>query len=243
MLDKGLGVIGFLAMVNVLLLLAGNVMEPSSIVLIMAPICSGRGEAGDRPDPLRDHDRREHGSGHVPPAVGLNLYVSSGITKMGIHELTIAVWPWLLTMLVFLVIVTYWPPLSLWLPRTLGMIPNERPGGLGVAGATPGRPFGAALPGRSSVAPAARSDPRRIKTAGAVRGRLARFSAVALPCADRSPARRPGGRTAGSRSAGAPAAAAVRRPDSGAGGPAAAPRTYSGPAVVTRRSRWTGRGR
>jgi C4-dicarboxylate transporter DctM subunit len=41
---------------------------------------------------------------------------------MGITELTVAVWPWLLTMLVFLVIVTYWPPLSLWLPRMLHML-------------------------------------------------------------------------------------------------------------------------
>ena len=32
------------------------------------------------------------------PPVGLNLYVASGIAKMGITELTIAVWPWLLTM-------------------------------------------------------------------------------------------------------------------------------------------------
>jgi C4-dicarboxylate transporter DctM subunit len=54
--------------------------------------------------------------------VGLNLYVSSGITKMGITELTVAVWPWLKTMLVFLVIITYWPPLSLALPRMLGMV-------------------------------------------------------------------------------------------------------------------------
>ena len=38
------------------------------------------------------------------PPVGLNLYVASGIAKMGITELTIAVWPWLATMLVFLVI-------------------------------------------------------------------------------------------------------------------------------------------
>ena len=45
------------------------------------------------------------------PPVGLNLYVASGIAKMGITELTIAVWPWLLTMLVFLVIVTYVPEL------------------------------------------------------------------------------------------------------------------------------------
>ena len=41
---------------------------------------------------------------------------------MGITELTIGVWPWLLTMLVFLGIVTYVPELSLWLPRMLGMM-------------------------------------------------------------------------------------------------------------------------
>jgi C4-dicarboxylate transporter DctM subunit len=56
------------------------------------------------------------------PPVGLNLYVASGITKMGIAELTVAVLPWLCTMLGFLVVVTYWPELSLWFPRLLGMI-------------------------------------------------------------------------------------------------------------------------
>ena len=60
--------------------------------------------------------------GMCHPPVGLNLYVASGITKMGITELTVATWPWLLTMLVFLVIVTYWPPLSIWLPQQLGII-------------------------------------------------------------------------------------------------------------------------
>ena len=54
--------------------------------------------------------------------MGLNLYVASNIAKMGIIELTIAVWPWLLTMLGFLVAVTFIPELSLWLPRTLGML-------------------------------------------------------------------------------------------------------------------------
>ena len=52
----------------------------------------------------------------------MNLYVASGIARMGLTEVSIAVWPWLLTMLVFLLIVTYWPDLSLWLPRTLGML-------------------------------------------------------------------------------------------------------------------------
>jgi C4-dicarboxylate transporter, DctM subunit len=56
--------------------------------------------------------------GMCHPPVGLNLYVASGITK----KLTVAVWPWLLSMLGFLVVVTYWPGLSLWFPRLLGMI-------------------------------------------------------------------------------------------------------------------------
>jgi C4-dicarboxylate transporter DctM subunit len=56
------------------------------------------------------------------PPVGLNLYVASSITKMGITELTVAVLPWLGTMLVFLVMVTYIPEISLWLPRLLSMV-------------------------------------------------------------------------------------------------------------------------
>jgi C4-dicarboxylate transporter DctM subunit len=56
------------------------------------------------------------------PPVGLNLYVASGITQMGITELTVAVWPWLVSMLVFLILVTYVPVISTWLPRTLGMM-------------------------------------------------------------------------------------------------------------------------
>jgi C4-dicarboxylate transporter, DctM subunit len=56
------------------------------------------------------------------PPVGLNLYVASGITNRGITELTIAVWPWLLTMLVFLIMVTYMPQMSLWLPKFLGLM-------------------------------------------------------------------------------------------------------------------------
>ncbi|MFD2271042.1 TRAP transporter large permease subunit [Undibacterium arcticum] len=55
--------------------------------------------------------------GMCHPPVGLNLYVASSITKMGITELTKAVMPWLLTMLVFLVVITYLPQITLWLPN------------------------------------------------------------------------------------------------------------------------------
>jgi C4-dicarboxylate transporter DctM subunit len=122
MIDQGLGWIGFLLVVNVLLLLAGNVMEPSSIILIMAPILFPVAvKLGIDPVHFGILMTVNMEVGLCHPPVGLNLYVASGIAKMGITELTVAVWPWLLTMLVFLVIVTYWPGLSLWLPSVLGM--------------------------------------------------------------------------------------------------------------------------
>ncbi|MRR50148.1 MAG: TRAP transporter large permease subunit [Rhodocyclaceae bacterium] len=123
MIGTGVGVIGFLLIANVLLLVAGNFMEPSSIVLILAPILFPIAiKLGIDPVHFGILMVVNMEVGMCHPPVGLNLYVASGITKMGITELTIAVWPWLLTMLGFLVLVTYWPPLSLWLPRTLGMV-------------------------------------------------------------------------------------------------------------------------
>ena len=117
-MDMGLGMVGFLLVVNLLLLLAGNVMEPSSIVLIMAPILFPVAIALGV-DPVHFGIimvvNMEIGMCHPP--VGLNLYVASGITKMGITELTIAVLPWLMTMVGFLLLITYVPQISLWLPR------------------------------------------------------------------------------------------------------------------------------
>ena len=119
-MDKGFGMVSFLLVVNVLLLLAGNVMEPSSIVLIMAPILFPVAMTLGI-DPIHFGImmvvNMEVGMCHPP--VGLNLYVASGIAKMGITELTIAVMPWLLTMLAFLLLITYVPQISLWLPNLL----------------------------------------------------------------------------------------------------------------------------
>jgi C4-dicarboxylate transporter DctM subunit len=123
MIGNGLGPIAFLLMVNLLLLIAGNVMEPSSIVLITAPILFPVAmKLGINPIHFGILITVNMEVGMCHPPVGLNLYVASGLTKMGITELTIAVWPWLLTMLVFLVMVTYIPQMSLWLPRLLGMM-------------------------------------------------------------------------------------------------------------------------
>jgi C4-dicarboxylate transporter DctM subunit len=123
MVDTGLGPIGFLLAVNVLLLLAGNIMEPTSVILITAPVLFPVAMAlGIDPIHFGVMVVVNMEIGMITPPVGLNLYVASGISRLGMTETTIACFPWLLTMLVFLMIITYWPPLSLWLPQTLGMM-------------------------------------------------------------------------------------------------------------------------
>jgi C4-dicarboxylate transporter DctM subunit len=122
-LGKDTGVIGFLLIANLLLLFAGNFMEPSSCILIMAPILYPTAMSlGINPVHLGILIDVNMEVGLCHPPVGLNLYVASGISKLGITELTKAVLPWLVTMLVFLVIVTYWPELTLWLPRQMKML-------------------------------------------------------------------------------------------------------------------------
>jgi C4-dicarboxylate transporter, DctM subunit len=112
----------FLLVVNIVLLAAGNVMEPSSILLIMAPILFPIiTKLGVDPVHFGVLMAVNMEVGLCHPPVGLNLYVASGIARMGITELTVAVLPWLVTMLIFLVLVTYWPPLSLWFPHLLGI--------------------------------------------------------------------------------------------------------------------------
>jgi C4-dicarboxylate transporter DctM subunit len=123
LVDSGLGPVGFLAVVNILLLLAGNIMEPSSIILITAPILFPVAMAlGIDPIHFGIMITVNMEIGMITPPVGLNLYVASGISRLGMTETTIATFPWLLTMLAFLMLITYWPALSLWLPRTMGMV-------------------------------------------------------------------------------------------------------------------------
>ncbi|TMI99260.1 MAG: TRAP transporter large permease subunit [Alphaproteobacteria bacterium] len=123
MLALNLGPWGFLLVVNLLLLVAGNFMEPSSIILIMAPILFPTAmRLGIDPVHFGILIDVNMEVGLCHPPVGLNLYVASGISGLGITELTKAVMPWLLTMVVFLVIVTYWPWLTLVVPRAMGML-------------------------------------------------------------------------------------------------------------------------
>jgi C4-dicarboxylate transporter DctM subunit len=123
MTTQGLGFVTFMLLVNVILLAAGNFMDPAAIVLIMAPILFPvTAKLGVHPVHLGIMMAVNMEVGLCHPPVGLNLYVASGITKMGIGELTVAVLPWLLAMLGFLLLVTFVPEISLWLPHQLGLL-------------------------------------------------------------------------------------------------------------------------
>ncbi len=122
-MDSGMGMIGFLIAVNILLLVLGSFMEPSSVILITAPILFPIAMTlGIDPIHFGIMITVNMEIGMITPPVGLNLYVASGITKLGITDMTKAVWPWLVTMLVFLMLITYVPIISTWLPTALGMM-------------------------------------------------------------------------------------------------------------------------
>ena len=108
----------FLLVVNVLLLIAGNFMEPTGIILILAPILFPIGTAlGIDPIHLGIIMVVNMEIGMVTPPVGLNLFVTSGVTGMNLMQVTKAALPWLGVLLTFLVMVTYIPFISLGLPN------------------------------------------------------------------------------------------------------------------------------
>ncbi|MCG6877035.1 MAG: TRAP transporter large permease [Betaproteobacteria bacterium] len=110
----------FLIVVNILLLIAGNFMEPTGIILILAPILFPIAtELGIDPVHLGIIMTVNLEIGMVTPPVGLNLFVTAGITKMSIMEVVRAALPWLSVLLLFLVLVTYIPQIALFLPNLL----------------------------------------------------------------------------------------------------------------------------
>ncbi|MBK6603306.1 MAG: TRAP transporter large permease subunit [Betaproteobacteria bacterium] len=118
--DMGLSPWMFLMVVNILLLIAGNFMEPSSILLITAPILFPVAmKLGIDPIHLGILMTVNMEIGMITPPVGLNLYVASGIANMGLTEVTKACAPWILVMLLFLLLITYVPAITLWLPNLL----------------------------------------------------------------------------------------------------------------------------
>ena len=114
----GLPAWGFLLVVNLLLLIAGNFMEPSAILLIMAPILFPIAtKLGIDPIHLGIIMVVNMEIGMITPPVGLNLFVIAGITKKPMGWAINASLPWLLLLLFFLMLITFIPQISLIVPE------------------------------------------------------------------------------------------------------------------------------
>jgi C4-dicarboxylate transporter, DctM subunit len=110
----------FLLVVNIILLVAGNFMDPAPIVLITAPIFFPTAvNLGIDPIHLGIVYVVNMEIGLVTPPVGLNLFVASGITGMPLTEVVRAAVGWLMILVGFLIVITYIPEISLWLPNLL----------------------------------------------------------------------------------------------------------------------------
>ncbi len=107
----------FLLSINVAMLIAGNFMEPTSIVLIFAPIIFPIAtRLGVNPIHLGVLMTVNMEIGLVHPPVGLNLFVAAGVTRQSLWDVTKAALPWLVILVAFLILITYVPILSTWLP-------------------------------------------------------------------------------------------------------------------------------
>jgi len=108
----------FLVVVNLLLLLGGQFMEPSGLLLIVAPVVFPIAiELGIDPIHLGIIMVVNMEIGMITPPVGLNLFVTSGITGMSVIQVVKAALPWLAILFAFLILVTYVPWVSTWLPN------------------------------------------------------------------------------------------------------------------------------
>ena len=120
MLDAGFNWVTFLIVVNIILLIGGQFMEPSGLLLIVAPVVFPIAiELGIDPIHLGIMMVVNMEIGMITPPIGLNLFVTSGITGMSMVRVIKAALPFVLVLLFFLVLVTYIPAISTWLPTLI----------------------------------------------------------------------------------------------------------------------------
>ena len=116
----GLGPITFLVVVNLLLLIGGQFMEPSGLLVIVAPLVFPIAmQLGIDPIHLGIIMVVNMEVGMITPPVGLNLFVTAGVAKMSVTDVVRAALPFLGILFLFLILVTYVPVLSTWLPTVL----------------------------------------------------------------------------------------------------------------------------
>ena len=110
----------FLLLANILMLFVGCFLEPTAaitiLVPILLPICH---QLGIDPVHFGLVMVLNLMIGLLHPPMGMVLFVLARVAKLSIERTTIAILPWLVPLLGSLILITYVPGISMWLPRTL----------------------------------------------------------------------------------------------------------------------------
>ena len=111
-----------LAMINIMLLVLGTLMDMAPLILILTPVLLPVAKAiGIDPVHFGMIMMVNLGIGLITPPVGAVLFVGSAVAKLRIEEVVRAMGPFFVILLAVLMMVTYLPAISLWLPRSMGL--------------------------------------------------------------------------------------------------------------------------
>ncbi|MEY3665275.1 MAG: dicarboxylate transporter, subunit DctM [Pseudomonadota bacterium] len=111
-----------LLLVNLLLLVLGCLMDMAPLILILTPILLPLMKSiGVDPVHFGMIMMVNLGIGLITPPVGSVLFVGAAVSKLPIGVITRAMWPFFIALFIVLMMVTFLPGLSLWLPRVLGL--------------------------------------------------------------------------------------------------------------------------
>jgi C4-dicarboxylate transporter DctM subunit len=110
----------FLLATNLLLLLTGTFMDGAAAIILMVPILYPIGTAlGIHPIHFGIVLTANVGIGMVTPPFGLTLFTACGIGGVGIGDVFKDIMPFIAVMIVALLLITYWPSMTLFIPRLL----------------------------------------------------------------------------------------------------------------------------
>lgn len=107
-----------LALMNIVFLIAGMFLDGASIIMILVPLFYPIAmAAGIDPIHLGIVITVNSAIGMFTPPFGLNLFVASGISKLPILKVSRGVLPFIAISIIALILITYIPEISLWLPK------------------------------------------------------------------------------------------------------------------------------
>jgi tripartite ATP-independent transporter DctM subunit len=112
-----------LVLINLLLLVIGCFLEPIASISILVPVLMPiLVKVGIDPVHFGVVMTLNLMIGLLHPPLGMVLFVLSRIAKLSIERTTMAILPWLIPLMASLIVITFVPEVTLWLPRTLGFL-------------------------------------------------------------------------------------------------------------------------